>query len=65
MPIIICFVKKIIKYFLNFADINNVVVLFVNRAFFQIQMLLSAACAVHTRNMLDKIKIDPDKSQVN
>jgi len=37
------FVKKVIKYFLNIADINNVVVLFVNRAFFQIQMLFGAS----------------------
>ena len=43
MPIIICFVKKIIKSFLNIADINNVVVPFVNRAFFQIQMLFGAS----------------------
>ena len=33
------FVKKIIKYFLSIADIYNVAVPFVNRAFFQIQML--------------------------
>ena len=39
VPIIICFVKNIIKDFLNLADISNVVVAFVNRVLFEIQML--------------------------
>jgi len=34
VPIIICFVKKIIKYLLNFADINSVVVRFVSSLLF-------------------------------
>jgi len=50
VPIIIFFVKKIIKYFLNIADINNVVGPFVNRAFFQIKMLYVASA------ILQKVK---------